>query len=139
RAMLRAWDLRSELDSVIEVGRVDHVEPAQRFLRLGKRTVGRDGLAVADSDCRRCRGRAERFAGLVDAAITDLPRERVVRGELGPRGVPGRLELFLRVDQQQVAHGWSPLVFGRPADDPLPRRRTASSRIDTIACSAGMY
>ena len=30
-------------------------------------------------------------------------------------------------------------VFGRPADDPLPRRRTASSPIDTIAYSAGMY
>src|ERR1700730_2972123 len=50
-AILEVRHLAGQLNSLVEVLRLDHVEAAQLLLGFGKRPVREQALAVADSQC----------------------------------------------------------------------------------------
>src|SRR5687768_2081135 len=83
RTVLRARDHRRVGDGLVQIGGLDLVEAAKDLLGLGERTVGGDGLAVADPDRGGGRRRLERLAALHRAAPADVLGERVVGLDLG--------------------------------------------------------
>src|SRR5205809_3857425 len=91
---------RGDLDRLLEAAAVDQVEAADRFLRLRKRTVGDDRLAVAHADRAATARWSELVAGLPDPAGGEVvhPRKRLV---LGSRA-RGGLRLLLAVHAFRV-------------------------------------
>jgi hypothetical protein len=63
-----------DLDGLLQAAALDDVEPADRLLRLGERTVGDDCLPVADTD-GACVARRSQLV----AADPDAPRLEVVQ------------------------------------------------------------
>src|SRR5207253_10897882 len=80
RAEPRGRDLRGPLERLVERVDLDHVEAAELLLRLGERAVRHDLLAVADADGAAGRGRLQRVAADVGAALPELGGERAVLG-----------------------------------------------------------
>src|SRR5260370_715450 len=69
---------RRDHDRFVEIRRLNYIVAAKLLLRFRERSVGRDGLAVTNSDRGRGAGRFERIAGLEFAGLHDVLRERHV-------------------------------------------------------------
>src|SRR5713226_7202079 len=69
---------RRDRDRFVEILRLNYIVAAKLLLRFRERSVGRDGLAVTNSDRGRGAGRFERIAGLEFAGLHDVLRERHV-------------------------------------------------------------
>src|SRR4051812_42779247 len=77
RANLNAADsgrrnTRGDLDRLVEIARLDHVEASEKFLRLGEGAVGHRYLAVAHSNRRRGGDRLQRLRGNAMPALFHL-------------------------------------------------------------------
>src|SRR5258706_13676983 len=107
RADLRRRDARGDLDRLVQVARLDHVEAREALLRLGEGPVGDRELAVAHAHRGRGGNRLQRLGGDAMAAAADF----VVEGDAG--AVVHRLRrLLLPVDETQIFHGvFSTMVF----------------------------
>src|SRR5215207_687878 len=112
-------DPGGDLDRLVQVLGLDDVEAAELLLGLGERPVGAEGRAVAHPHGGGRRGRLQRLAGLVDAAVDDVLGEGHVLLELGLGlllALAGPV-LLAGVDQQRVAHAPS-LGSGRRGSPP---------------------
>ena len=92
-AVARARDHRRVGDRLVEVGRLDEVEPAERLLGLGERPVGGDRPAVDDPDGRRRGGRnraPRRRASRRDREGSGRRRRTRPSGPPSPRREPVR-------------------------------------------------
>src|SRR5688572_5410043 len=97
----RRGNLRGELDGLVQVARLDEIEPGETFLGLGKRPVGHRQLAVPYAHGGGGGDRLQRLGGDAVAARADPGVE------LHAMAVVHRLDsLLLAVDQAEVLHGW---------------------------------
>src|SRR5687767_867442 len=106
RTVPRTWNLRRNLDGVVQVTRVDEVEPAELLLRFCVRPVGRGDFPIADADRGCSLRRLQRFAALVVPALLDPLGEGEVFAEDGV-GLLLRHRFprfFVFVDEAEVAH-----------------------------------
>src|SRR4029453_9451285 len=126
-------DAGRDLDSLVQVLCLDHVEAAELLLGLGERPVGGQRLAVAHPHGGSRGGRLQRLAGLVDAAVDDVLGEGHVLLELGLRGLLGLVGpvLLAGVDQQRVLHVPSPGAGAARSAALLCNRRAVRTGIDT--------
>src|SRR5215208_3541371 len=90
-----------DLDGLLQTAALDDVEPAERLLGLGERTVGDDRLPVTDADRARPARRSQLVAG--DPAA---PRLELVQ--------PGKALLVRSLSRSGLGLGVHPL--GVPAD-----------------------
>src|SRR5207253_9861187 len=69
-----------ERDGLLQTAALDNVEPADRLLRLGERTVGDERLPVADANRAGPARRGQLVAGDPDAARLEVvqPREALL-------------------------------------------------------------
>ena len=90
RAVLRARDHRRVVDRLVEVGRLDEVEAAERLLGLGERAVGGDASGRRGrGPSSRSRSAASASPALYRAALADVLGERVVAVRSRPPCVVG--------------------------------------------------
>src|SRR3974377_2458485 len=75
-ADLRRRNLRGELDGLVEVARLDQIEPGELLLRLGERSVGHGQASIAATDGGRRRDGLEGFRGDALPARAQLRIER---------------------------------------------------------------
>src|SRR4051812_15916976 len=108
--VLRGRDPRRDLNRVIQVARLDHVEAAELLLGFGERPVGRRQLAAADPEGGRRADRLQRLARHIVAALPDPLGEGVVlAGERLLFSLRASLRgRFVIVNQAQVPHGSPP-------------------------------
>src|SRR5215470_19615970 len=71
RAVFRPGHAGAEVVGLVQVFRLDDVVPAELLVRLGEGAVRRERFSVLDPDRRGARGRGERIAGAVVAALLD--------------------------------------------------------------------
>ena len=94
-----------ELDRLIEIPGLDHVEAGKLFLGLGEGPIGDRHLAVAHAHGRR---RADRLQCLRGETVAARPDRRVV----GDAVFVGQFveATFVKIDETQVFHCLPPLL-----------------------------
>src|SRR3954469_15129518 len=99
RADLRGRDARGDLDRLVQIARLDHVETREALLGLGERSVGDRHLAVAHPHRRGARNGLQRLGGDAVAALAHF----LVEGDAV--AVIHRLHrLLFAVHQTQIVH-----------------------------------
>src|SRR6267378_1298258 len=132
RADLRRRNPGSDLDRLVQVARLDHVEAGKALLRLGEGAVGHRDLAVAHAHRGRGGDRLQRLRGDAVAASADF----VVKGDAVPV-VHGLQRVLFPVDQTQIFHGvFSAMVFrlARPASNSVPCIAHVTSVVSPLGC-----
>src|SRR5262245_11301340 len=100
RADRRGRDARGDLDRLVQVARLDHVEAREALLGLGEGSVGDRYLAAAHAHRGRRGHRFQRLGRDAMAAAADF----IVEGDAA--AVVHRLQrLLLTVNQTQIFHG----------------------------------
>src|SRR5579859_1204656 len=113
-----------DLDRFLEAAGLDHVEAADRLLRVRERPVGDERLAAADTDGSGSLRRRHLVADDPRVPRLEIVQPGEALGLLRPRRlVVGVHPLGVPADQQQVLHRW--LLSGLS-----PGRRTPRPEID---------
>src|SRR4051812_26738866 len=106
RAGAGGGDLGCNLDSVVQVLRLNHVKSPELLLRFGKRPIGGGHLTVPDPDRGRRLGGLQRLSSYVLAVLLDIRGKgkvlihdglAVSRRDVGP-------VLLTLVDQAEILH-----------------------------------
>src|SRR5207253_2053782 len=112
---------------------LDNVEPADRLLRLGERTVGDERLPVADADRAGPARRGQLVAGDPDAARLEVvqPREALLVRAFSRVGLGLGVHLLgVPADQHQEFHGAS--CRRLPTSDERARSRSTFRSSDRL-------